>query len=453
VPPGSYLVPEEDEMSWRIRPRSAAVVVGTALALVLIGGVIGARSSTSDSRRQTAGTEAATRPADRLAATISRAQDRLRAVPGDYPTWAALGTAYLEQARITADPSYYPKAEGALRRSLEVRPDGNDQALTGLGALANARHDFAGAKDLAQRALRINAYSADAYAVLTDAETQLGNPSTATDAVQHLLDLRPGLAAFTRASYDLELHGRTADAQDLMRQALDAAVDRADIAFCRYQLGELAAQAGNLDEAESQYAAGIAADPDYLPLLLGRARLAAARGQLDAALTGYVDVTRRTPTPAAFLEHAELLRFAGRETEATQQLALATAAQQLFTANGGTDDLTGAALALADHRPADALRMARQEWQRRQFLDVADTLAWALHANGNDAEALTYAQRTGALGTRNAKYAYHQAMIELALGDRAAARRDLTRALDINRYFSPLDAPVAARTLAELGSS
>ena len=80
---------------------------------------------------------------DALSASIEAAQLRLTAVPGDHVTWAQLGSAYVEQARVTADPTYYDKAEGALRTSLELRAESNDAALTGQGALANARHDFA----------------------------------------------------------------------------------------------------------------------------------------------------------------------------------------------------------------------------------------------------------------------------------------------------------------------
>jgi tetratricopeptide (TPR) repeat protein len=238
-----------------------------------------------------------------------------------------------------------------------------------------------------------------------------------------------------------------------MRQALDASVDPADLAFCRYQLGELEWQAGRVAGADREYAAGLAADPGYLPLLQGRARVEAARGRLDAALADYADITRRYPSPGYFIEYAELLRTAGQPARARDQLALADAAQRLFTANGGSDDLTGAALALARSLPAQAVRLARQEWQRRQHADVADALAWALHANGQDAQALRYARRAGALGARNARYSYHLGMIELGLGDRAAARRDLARALDINRYFSPVDAPAAVRTLSQLDAS
>src|SRR5215510_5470064 len=253
---------------------------------------------------------AAAASADQLAAGIARAQDHLRELPGDYVAWAGLGSAYIERARVTADPTYYPKAEGALRRSLRLRPNGNPAALVGLGALANARHEFGTARDLADRALRTDPYSADAYGVIADAQTQLGNRTAATAAIQHMLDLRPGLAAYARASYDLELAGRLASAAALMRRALGDAVDPADIAFCRYQIGELAWRSGRLDDAETEYAAGQAADPGYLPLLEGQAQVAAARGQTAAALAGYARLTARYPSPTYLMEYANLLRAA-----------------------------------------------------------------------------------------------------------------------------------------------
>ncbi|MEN3306285.1 MAG: hypothetical protein V7603_2487 [Micromonosporaceae bacterium] len=437
----------------RLRMRQLVFVGLAAAVLLTIGGVLGTRSSTPPHPTTTPAAQSQATPAkDRLTAAIERAQQRLRLVPGDYVTWASLGSAYLEQARVTADASWYPKAQGALNHSLRLRGRDNAAALAGLGALANARHDFAGAGGWARRALGEDPYDADAYGVLADAQTQLGNAAGATGAVQHMLDLRPGLAAYARASYDLEQHGRIDEAGDLMRQATGAAVDPADIAFCRYQLGELAWQAGHLDVAEREYAAGLAADPSYLPLRQGRAKVEAARGQTEAALADFADITGRYPSPGYFIEYAELLRAAGQAPQAQTQLALADAAQRLFTANGGADDLTGAILALAENQPAQGLRLARQEWRRRQHADVADVLAWALHANGQDAQALRYATMAGAPGARNAKYAYHLGMIELGLGDKAGAGRDLRRALSTNKYFSPVDAPLAARVLTGLAA-
>jgi tetratricopeptide (TPR) repeat protein len=425
--------------------RAVLLVSVTALALLATGAVLGLREPSP-----AAPAAAAPVHTDRLADRIARAQDRLRELPGDHGTWAALGLAYVERARITADPALYPKAEAALRRSLAVRAADNPAALAGLGALANARHDFAAARRFATDALRVNPYDADAYGVLADAHTQLGEPAAATAAVQRMLDLRPGLAGYARASYDLEQRGRLGEASELMRRALDAAVDPADLAFCRAQLGDLALFSGDLPGATAQYAAGLAADPGYQPLLRGRARVAAATGDLGTALADAGSVAARTPTPDTLMEYAELLRLAGRPAEADRQLALARAAHRIFLAHGGRDDLTAALLALASGDAPGAVAAARAEWRRRPFAEVADVLGRALHAAGRDAEALPYARRAVALGPRNAAYAFHLAMVSLSAGDRAAARAELRRVRDLNPHFSPTDGPTAARALSAL---
>jgi tetratricopeptide (TPR) repeat protein len=432
---------------------TTALVGSVALALVVVGGALGPKAVSGRGATPAGHGGARTEPVDLLAATIARQQKRLRDVPGDWRAWAALSSAYLEKARVSADPTYYPKAEGAARESLTRHPDGNADALVALGALANARHDFTVARDQARAALAINTASSDAYGVLTDALTQLGDAAGATDAVQHMLDLRPGLAAYARASYDLEQRGRVDEATDLMMRALDDAVDPYDAAFCHNQLGDLAWQVGDVAGAEREYAAALAADPTSTAGQRGRARAAAATGHTDTALAAYADVTRRTPTPSDLLEYAELLRATGRNEQAAEQVRLATAAQALFTANGGVDGLATAALALAGGQPAGAVDAARAEWARRQHVDVADALAWALHMAGKDGEALPYAQRVAATGARAAGYAYHLGMIELALGQRDEARADLTRAVWINPAFSSADAPAARKALADLGAA
>ncbi|GAA4607249.1 tetratricopeptide (TPR) repeat protein [Actinoplanes octamycinicus] len=429
-----------------MRRTLARLALAVALAAALLGVAAVLIRPRTGAPATPATTVVAPAAADLLAARVSRAQQQLRDVPGDWPGWAALGAAYLEQARITADPGLYPKAEQAARRSLALRRDGNSDALVVLGALANARHDFRTAGAQARAALAVNGHDADAYGVLADALTQLGDARGATAAVQRMLDLRPGLAAYARASYDLELHGRIAEAAGLMRQALEDAVDRHDVAFCRAQLGDLAFGRGDLDGAAVEYAAALAADPGALGALYGSARVKAARGDLS----GYRELTERLPGPSTLVEYAELLRAAGRHTEAAAQVELAAAADRLFTANGGADGLAAAALALAQDRPADAVRAARAEWARRQHPDVADTLAWSLHQAGQDQEALGYARRALAGGARPAVYAYHLGMIQLGLGHPAAARTELTRALTTNPHFSPVEAPIARRALAAL---
>ena len=103
--------------------------------------------------------------------------------------------------------------------------------------------------------------------------------------------------------------------------------------------------------------------------------------------------------------------------------------------------------------PAGALRHAQAEWGRRHSVLVADALAWALHVNGRDAEALGYASQATALGERNAVFFFHKGMIERSLGKRDEARGDLSDALGINPHFSVLLAPAARAALAGLGGA
>jgi tetratricopeptide (TPR) repeat protein len=390
---------------------------------------------------------------DRLTASIEQLRDRLRRVPDDPVTWANLGAAYVEQARALANPAYYPQAQGALDRSVQLQPDGNAAALTGLGALAGARHDFAAARRYAEDAVALNPASVEAHGVLADATTQLGDTAAATAAVQRMLDLRPGVASFTRASYELELHGRTDDAVAAMQRALEAATGRDEIAFCRYHLGELAWGRGNLDEAESQYARGLAAVPGDPALLQGRAKVLAARERTDEAVEGYRLLTERVPLAQYLLEYGELLESAGRVDEARAQYRLIADQQRLYAAQGSSDDLVAAQVA-ADHGdPAEALRSAQAEWDRRHSVFTADALAWALHKAGRDAEALPYAEQAAGLGRRDATVAFHRGMILTALGRTGDAIGALEEALRTNPHFSPLHAPVARQTLDALGAA
>lgn len=387
---------------------------------------------------------------DRLSASIQHAQDRLRRLPADAPTWAGLGSAYVEQARVTADPAFYAQADGALDRSITLQPAGNTAALIGLGALANARHDFAVARGFAEQAIALDPAAGAAYGVLADAATQLGDTAAATDAVQRMLDVRPGVAAFTRASYELELHGRVDDARAALDRALGAATSRDELAFCHYYLGELAWGGGGVDGASEQYERGLAVAPGDPALLQGRAKVLAARGQVPAALEAYDLLTQRVPLPQYLLEHGELLESAGRAADAQVQYRLIAEQQRLYAAQGSRDDLA-AALFAADHGdPGEAVRLAQAEWGRRQSVFTADALAWALHAAGRDAEALPFAQKAAEIGRRDATTQYHRGMILSALGRTAEAITALDGALRTNRHFSPLHAAAAQRALDTL---
>jgi len=438
---------------------TGAAVLGLAALFFTAGGLgllrRGSPSSANGPRPAAgglAGTGTSSSVRGGAAGSIAGLQDRLRRVPGDFVAWASLGLAYVDQARVTGDPTYYPKAEGALARSLALDTDDNYVADAGMAALSSGRHDFAGARQWAERGLAINPSNATLYGALGDAETQLGHYPEAFDAIQRMVDLAPGTPSLSRTSYAWELRGDIGRATAAMQRALDEAGTGADRAFARYYLGELAFNTGDAATAMAHHEAGMRADPGFAPLLEGRARAEAALGRVGAAVTDYAQLVQRMPQPGYLLEYGELLQSLGRQAEADEQYRVFRAENALFASNGVSLDVD-AVLFEADHgNAAEAVRLAETAIQTRPFLDMQDAYAWALHVDGRDAEALEWSTKARSLGTHAALFAHHAGMIELSLGDMDAARRDLGAALALNPRFSPLGAPLARQALDRLGA-
>ncbi|MFH8801758.1 tetratricopeptide repeat protein [Streptomyces sp. NPDC017936] len=383
---------------------------------------------------------------------ITTLQAHLRAQPRDFGGWATLGLAYVEQARVKGDPSRYPQAERALKRSLGLRSD-NDQALAGLAALAAARHDFPAALAHADRALEQNPYSERALCSRIDALVELGRYEEALTAAKTADERRPGVPVFTRYAYVHELRGDVTTARRVLDRALAASTTPGDIAYVATQIGQLAWNQGDHEDALTHYARALTADENYLPALEGRARAQAASGRRAEAIEGLETVVARFPLPGPLVELGELYEARGGEGDAARadaQYTLVDAWTALARANGVNADLD-TALAAADHGDrAAALRAARAEWARRHTVHTADALAWALHVNGEDAEALPYARRATATGYRNASFLHHRGVIERATGHPEEARTHLSAALELNPGFSPLGAREARTALKTL---
>ena len=385
--------------------------------------------------------------------TITRLQDHLKVVPKDYVSWSTLGLAYVQQAKVTVNSDFYPRAEGALRTSLTINTDDNFLAYAGLAALANARHEFATAKAYAEKGLAINSYSDILYGALSDAETQLGQYVEAAADVQKMVNLSPDTSSLARASYTSELRGDTNRARTLMQQALDDAPTGSDKAFAMYYLGELDFNSGDFNGALTYYRSALDASPNDSASLAGKAKAEAALGQNLTAIDDYATLVLRTPEPSYLIEYGELLQSLGRTAEADKQYAIFGTTQQLFEANGVAPDSTPS-LFYADHGDqARALETAEKGMATRPFIVMYDAYAWALHRNGRDVEALAAVNTAIELGMKNSLFHFHKGMIEVALGNLTDARQELTTALQINPKFNPLGAPIAIATLSQIGAA
>jgi tetratricopeptide (TPR) repeat protein len=396
--------------------------------------------------------ETASRAAASSDRLITDLQAQLTANPNDWPAYTQLGLAYLQKARETADPSYYQKAEQALNTVLAREP-GDYVALGALGELALARHDFAHALELGERARSLNPRRAYAYGVIADAQIELGRYDEAVATVQQMVDLRPDLSSYSRVAYLRELHGDLEGAIEAMQWALAAGGPALEnTLWTQVQLGHLYFNTGRLDQAEVEYRQALEREPSYVHALAGLARLAAVRGSFAEAIQLYTQVTQRMPLAEYVIALGDVYTAAGQAQPAQQQYDLAHAIDQLYRANGVNTDLE-LALFLAEHGDAaEAVKRARAAYAERPTVFAAEVLAWALHQVGDDAAALPYAQESVRLGSKEALRLFRAGLIHNNLGRTAEAQALLQAALDINPHFSVRYAETARQTLAQIAS-
>ena len=364
--------------------------------------------------------------------------------------YAALGDAYLQKARETFDPSYYARAESALREALRRDP-GDAGALTAMGSLANARHDFAAGLALGKRARAAAPGVVKPYGVIVDALVELGRYDAAERVLQQMVDLKPNLDSYARVSYFRELHGDLPGAIEAMRLAASAGGDaRENLAYVQTLLGNLELARGRTAAARKAYRLALARYPQYVPAQAGLARTAAARGDLDVAIRAYRKVTVRLPLPEYVVGLAETELAGGRRGAARDDLALVEVQQRLLRRAGVNVDADIALVEASYGNVRRAVRLARRAYDVAPSVRAADALGWSLTRSGQPAAGLAYGKRALRLGSRDPMFLYHAGLAARDAGRAALARTYLSRALAQSPHFSPLHAPRARRALEGL---
>lgn len=368
---------------------------------------------------------------------VARLQARVKEAPDDWEALAGLGAAYVAQAAVTGDPALYPRAEESIKRSLKERPEGNLQATIAQSSLAAARHDFVLAHEWGERASDLAPGDPNADAVLGDALLELGRYDEAFATFQRMIDKRPDLPAYSRISYARELQGDIDGAIKAMSAAESTAASQSDAAFAAFQLGELEWNRGDPEAAVSHYRRALERDPDSVRSEAALARAAYYAGDEDEAVDDYRTVVERLPLPQYVAELADIYTVTDQPDLAQDQLELLDAQLRLLEDAGVAVDADVAVINANNGVELDAgLAAMEAEWKVRKSIFVADALAWLLHQNGQPEEALEYSDKALEMGTRNALFYYHRSEIHRALGDEAAAQRDLDEAQAINPNFS-----------------
>src|SRR5207244_1286094 len=191
----------------------------------------------------------------------------------DPELYAALGNAFLQKVRETGDATFYARAETAFRQGL--RRDPHDAGtLTGMAALALARHDFQGGLRYALEAHAEAPFVVRPLGAIVDAQIELGRYAAAARTLQRMVDEKPNLASYSRVSYFRELHGDLNGAVDAMQLAVDAGGGAPEnVAYVQSLLGDLEFTSGHLATASEAYRRADYSFPQYVPAEVGLAKV------------------------------------------------------------------------------------------------------------------------------------------------------------------------------------
>ena len=408
----------------------AGVVVFVAVALGVAAGRVATYDRSSDARNAGASS------GDSPAARVERLEAIVRENPRDVTQLQALGAAYVQSVAAGGDVAVYNDAKEVLARAEELAP-GDARTTVTQGYLALARHDFGRARDLGIEAVAADPFDSDALAVTVDAEVELGHYDAAAQHLQQLLDVRPGLAAYSRLSYLRELHGDVGGARQAFAQAEAAGSSRYDLASVAVLRGKLALNQGELDEAEAHFARARGYVDEPTGAEAGEARLLAARGDRAGAIAVLEVAAVERPSAEVAILLGDLLRLEGRMAGAERADDIVRDLAREERAAGADVNMELALFEADRGNPTPALELAGGAYAVKPDNVTANiAMAWALRANGRAPEAVGFVDRALRLGTPDALLHFRAAAVLADAGQTDTAASELRAAFTINPSFS-----------------
>ncbi|HLW52753.1 MAG TPA: tetratricopeptide repeat protein [Candidatus Angelobacter sp.] len=375
-------------------------------------------------------------PAER---SIAEARKSIEKKPTQYAGYNQLAMALARRARETSEVAYYAQAEDALKKSFELAPANLDGEKVHVWLLLG-RHEFPAALDAAKILNKRVPDDVLIYGFLTDANAELGNYKDAETAAQWMLNLRPGnLPGMTRAAYLRELFGDVDGAYELMDMAYQSTppTEVEDRAWILSQMGHLKLSAGKTNEADTILQQALALFPGYHYALGNLAKVRITQKRYSDAVALLQQRYQAALHAENLYDLAEALELAGRTEESRKAFA---EFEMKSRAESNRKDNSSRELVFyyADraHQPAEALKIAQQEYAWRHDVYTLDAYAWALHVNGKDAEARKQIETALAVGIRDAKLLRHAGAIALKVGDSMSAERYLQQAVSLHTLGS-----------------
>ena len=247
-------------------------------------------------------------------------REQIRRKPDVVKNYVELAQLFLQEARVTGNHhEYIENAQHLLEEALRREPH-NAEAMITKASLLMTLHRFQRAKDLAEKVVAMSPYHAFSYGVLCDALVELGEYDEAVRACDRMLEIRPDLRSYSRASYHRELHGDVQGARAAMMMAANAGVwGQENRAWALYNLGNLYLHDGEIDTAEFIYNGILEERPGYAYALSGLAQVHLARGENQKAIQLLSNARESTPDHEFLEQLADAYRAEGDQAKASER--------------------------------------------------------------------------------------------------------------------------------------
>jgi tetratricopeptide (TPR) repeat protein len=365
---------------------------------------------------------------------IALFEARAKADPFSAADRARLASLYFQRSRETGDFEDYRRAEHTARASLELRTQRNSGALLILSSSLLAQHRFTDARVVAEKLVAANPDKPSARSLLGEIQLELGDYEAAGETFRSLRMHRYDLAVLPRYARWAEITGRTKEAGELLDRARMEARGRGDlpreqVTWFYLRAADFDMRHGNLREAERALRAGLAIEPADHRLWGMLSQLGMLRGDAEAAIAFGKRAGERADftTLSAMAEAYRRLGAIERAQEIHASIEAQAAAEPEPFARQWTQHRLDNDVELEE----TVVLLGAEVAQRPDALGW-DMYGWGLYKLGRAQEARAALQRALAPGIQDARFYFHAAAIERALGSEKEADRLLARARKIN---------------------
>ncbi len=369
----------------------------------------------------------------------------VRETPEDTKSTIALATIYIQEARITGNYAYYDAAAMKYIGDVLEKEPRNFEALVLKSILQLSQHHFSEALETVQNAKKVNPYNAYIWGIMVDAYVELGDYKAAVEAAEKMMDIRPDLSSYSRASYLREIYGDYKGAIEAMKWAVEAGADGDEpTSWARIQLARLYELTGDLQSAEMHYTIALQHRSGYSYALAGLGHISMGKLDYKKAIDLYQQATKTFNDYGLKEQLAELYLLTDQNKKATDTITaiineLTKASEEGEGSINHHADRELAYVYLLNNKFDKALDHALAEYNRRpNNIDVNEAVAWAYFKKERFEKAVPFIENALRTNSKNPVLLCRAGLIYFEAGNIQKAKDLLTEGLKNNPNINPV---------------